>query len=498
MKRLLLATAALTIAFAPSTQDAAFAKKKKSEASVPTSISAKDKQIGAKAHPELLNEFGGLYQGPQAAYVTRIGQKIAVQSGLSNAQSDFTVSLLNSPVNNAFAIPGGYVYVTRQLLALMNDEAELASVMGHEVGHVAAQHAKKRNSRATTGTLGAIAATVLGAALGGGEGAKLGQQVGGQLAQRWVLGYSRAQEYQADDLGVAYLVKADYDPMASSTMLASLAAQTALDARRSGKTEKSLPEWASTHPDPASRVVRAQQKAAATGSASKTRNADAFLQALDGMLYDDDPKQGVVEGQVFKHPDLRMTFSAPQGYVMVNGSDAVVVSGSGGKAQLQGGNHAGDLRGYVGKVFQAVGGQNTQLNYGTVATSTINGLSVASATATTNTQSSGAVDVTVYAYEFSPTSAFHFVILAPAGQGAGPFSPMVQSMRRMTAEQAAAVKPRRVDIVTVRSSDTVQSLAARMAYPDYQVDRFRTLNALGPNDLLKAGRKVKVIVTADK
>ena len=105
-----------------------------------TAITASERKQGAEAHPELMQEFGGAYAGPQATYVARIGQNIAVQSRLSNAQSDFTVTLLNSPVNNAFAIPGGYVYVTRQLMALMNDEAELAGVLGHEVGHVAAQH----------------------------------------------------------------------------------------------------------------------------------------------------------------------------------------------------------------------------------------------------------------------------------------------------------------------------------------------------------------------
>lgn len=495
MKKILLSTAALCLALDGTGFDAAYAKKTAAPAG-PQSISEKDKKTGAEAHPQLLEEFGGWYEGPQAAYVTQVGQKIALQSGLSNAQSDFTVTLLNSSVNNAFAIPGGYVYVTRQLLGLMNDEAELASVMGHEVGHVAARHSQKRNSRATKGTLGAVAATVLGAVLGGGQGAKLGQQLGGALAQRYVLGYSRAQEYEADDLGVAYLVKGGYDPMAASTMLASLAAQTSLDARRAGKSEKSLPEWASTHPDPASRVLRARQKATATGAASKVRNAATFIDKLDGMLYDDDPKQGIVDGQTFRHPDLRMTFTAPAGYAMSNGTSAVTMGGSGGKAQLSGGNHAGDLRGYVGKVFQAVGGQNTQLNYGTVNTTQINGLQVAYATATAQTQSSGAVDVSVYAYEFSPTSAFHFVTMAPGGQGVGPFSSMVQSMRRMTTEEAAKVKGREIDIVTVRSSDTIQSLAARMAYDDYKVERFLVLNGLASNATLNPGQKVKVVVNS--
>src|SRR3546814_2777441 len=114
-----------------------------------SNISPAERRQGDEAHPQLLQEFGGAYKGPQAAYVNRVGQNIAVQSGLSRSPSDFTVTLLNSPVNNAFAIPGGYVYVTRQLMALMNDEAELAGVLGHEVGHVAAQHSKKRDRKRT-------------------------------------------------------------------------------------------------------------------------------------------------------------------------------------------------------------------------------------------------------------------------------------------------------------------------------------------------------------
>ena len=105
-------------------------------------ITANDRSVGATEHPKILQEFGGLYESRQAAYVTKVGRRIALQSGLSNAEGDFTISLLNSSVNNAFAIPGGYVYVTRELLALMNSEAELASVLGHEVGHVAARHSK--------------------------------------------------------------------------------------------------------------------------------------------------------------------------------------------------------------------------------------------------------------------------------------------------------------------------------------------------------------------
>ncbi len=172
-------------------------------------MTAKDKQLGASEHPKILEEFGGAYEGTQVTYVRNVGQKIALQTGLSNSQGDFTVTLINSPVNNAFAIPGGYTYVTRQLMALMNNEAELASVLGHEDGHVAARHAAQRQSRATKGGLLAAGATILGAVLAGDQGAQLVQQIGGNLATRWVLKFSRAQEYQADDLGVSILPRPD-------------------------------------------------------------------------------------------------------------------------------------------------------------------------------------------------------------------------------------------------------------------------------------------------
>ena len=455
-------------------------------------MTASDRATGAKAHPQLLSEFGGLYDGPQAAYVTRVGQKIALQSGLAETQSAFTVSLLNSSVSNAFAIPGGYIYVTRELLALMNDEAELASVLGHEVGHVAARHAQQRSNAATKGTLGTLLGTVLGAALAGNDGAKLGQQLAGSIAQRYVLKYSRSQEYQADDLGVSYLGKAGYDPMASSTILASLAAQTSLDARLLGKGDKELPEWASTHPDPASRVTRAAQKALATPASGKARNRDAFLSAIDGVLYDDDPHQGIVDGRSFKHPDLKLAFIAPAGFAMVNTPQAVVISSASGQAQFTSAAYNGDLRNYVDAVFRAVGGQ-TALDYGSVVSRQFGGINGAYASANANTQS-GPVVVTVYAYELSGNSAFHFVAITPVG-AKGAFDTMFESFRRISDGEAAAIKPKKVKIVTVKRGDTIADLAAGMAYSDNRAERFKVLNALIGETDLKPGQKVKIVVS---
>ena len=247
------------------------------------SISESDKATGAQAHPQLLAQYGGAYRGPQAAYVERVARRVAPQSGLSNAPTDWTVTLLDSPVENAFAIPGGYVYVTRQLLALMNSEAELASVLGHEVGHVAARHATKRNTRATIGGLAA-------AAIGAVTRSDIAGRAAGFGTQLYTLGFSRNQEYEADGLGVRYIAAAGYTPYAAADMLAELNDETQLQAAVAGRAS-STPSWMSTHPNGADRVARAQQLAQATGAPDTTERQDtSFLRMLDGLPYDDGSK----------------------------------------------------------------------------------------------------------------------------------------------------------------------------------------------------------------
>ena len=235
--------------------------------SASTPITQSEAQMGAEAHPQLLAEFGGAMTGSQAQYVEQVGKNIAVHSGLGNARESFTVSLLNSPVNNAFAIPGGYIYTTRQLVALMNNEAELAGVLGHEVGHVAARHSQRRQAAAQQNSLLGAAGAILSGILLGNSG--VGQQISQgilQGSQLLTLKFSRSQELEADGLGIRYLNQAGYDPRAMASVLQSLALQNALDARVQGRGNASIPEWASTHPDPASRVQSALATAQASGA----------------------------------------------------------------------------------------------------------------------------------------------------------------------------------------------------------------------------------------
>jgi len=376
-------------------------------------ITQTEAQQGAKFHPQLVAEFGGAMTGPQAQYVQQVGKNIAVHSGLGNARQDFTVTLLNSSVNNAFAVPGGYIYSTRQLVGLMNNEAELAAVLGHEVGHVAARHSQRRQAAAQRNQIGGVLGAVLsGVLLGNSE---LGNTVSRgflQGSQMLTLRFSRSQELQADELGVQYLTRAGYEPLAMSTVLASLAAQNSLDAQLQGRGDARVPAWASTHPDPASRVRTAAGKAQGLGTG--ITNRDTFLSRIDGMVYGDDPAQGVIEGSTFIHPELRLAFTAPQGFYMVNGSRAVTINGQSGRAQMTLAPYNGDLNAYVSSVFGALGSEQQPIRPQNIQRRQVNGLSAAFGTARVNTGQSQ-VDVVVFAYEFANDRAYHFQVITPAG-----------------------------------------------------------------------------------
>ena len=453
------------------------------------SISQSAASQAAQQHPQIVAEFGGEESAARSAYVRNVGVRVANQSNIAGGGNAFRITTLNSPVMNAFAVPGGYLYVTRQLLGLTNDEAELASVLGHEAGHIAARHSQQRQR---TGLLSQLGALLVGVVTGSGQLA----QIAAQGAQLYTLKYSRSQELEADDLGVRYMAAAGYDPAASASFLASLGTWSDMETRLQGREDdqRAAPSWARTHPLSADRVSRSTQKAQATGRVGQgTRNRDQHLQAINGMIFDDDPAQGVVEGRDFLHPDLRLGFTVPEGFGIQNGTRAVAVIGTSGQAQFSTGPYSGNLDTYIGQVFRSVAGDQAQIRFSQPQRTTINGLEAAYSMARAQTQS-GVVDVTVVAYEFDNSHAYHFVTVTRSGTGLGAFSPMVQSVRRLTAQQAAAIRPRVLQIVTVGANDTVQSLAGRMAYPTHQLERFRALNGLGTNGTIQRGQRVKLVV----
>ena len=443
-----------------------------------------------RQHPELVKEYGGAEVGARAAYVEGVGRRVAAYSGVANPGQAYRFTTLNSAVENAFAVPGGYIYITRQLMALMDDEAELAFVLGHETGHIAANHAQARRSAAQRNSILGVLGAIIGSSIGGNA---FGNMLA-QSAQLRTLSFSRDQEYQADTLGTRYVVAAGYDPLGGANILASLSRADALQLRIQGKGNRSLPEWASTHPNSENRVQRERQLAIQSGRAGRgLRNRDAFLAQIAGLTVDDDPAQGVIEGRSFSHPDLRLQFVVPTGYLMQNSTSAVTIEGSAGKAQFSGGGYSGSLESYLDRVLYQLTGGRQQVAMAQPQQVNINGLPALVSIGRANT-SSGAVDVSIMAYRWDRDTVYHFVMLTQAGAGVGPFTSMVNSLRQLTPQEAALIRPRVIDVVTVGRGDTVQSLSQRMAYREFQVDRFRSLNGLAANAALTPGQRVKVVV----
>jgi predicted Zn-dependent protease len=447
-----------------------------------------------RQHPQIVAEFGGAETGRRSAYVESVGRRVAAFSGVANPGVTYHFTTLNSAVENAFAVPGGYVYVTRQLMALMDDESQLAFALGHEVGHVAANHAQQRQSAASRNSVLGVLGAILGSVIGGDVFGNLAQQA----AQVSTLRFSRQQEYDADNLGIRYLTSAGYDPLGGAGVLAALTRASALEARVQGRDSRQTPEWASTHPLSANRAQQALAMAQRTRRAGTgMRNRDQFLAELDGVFVDDDPAQGVIEGRTFTHPDLRIQFSVPAGYLMQNSTEAVSIKGSAGQAQFSGGRFNGTIDQYIYRVIQQLTEGRMQLAVPPPQRTVINGIPAYFTTTRANT-SSGSVDVSIMAYQWDANSIYHFVMLTRGGAGIGPFVPMVDSIRRVSANEASAIRPKVIDIVTVGPGDSVNSLAGRMAYRDYQVDRFLSLNGLNPGARLAPGQKVKIVVYGNR
>jgi predicted Zn-dependent protease len=476
MRKTILLIAASVVAFAP-----AVAQRLRV-------LNPQDVADAQRYHAELVQELGGAETGQRAAYVASVGQRVGAYSGVANPRQSLHYTMLNSAVANAFSVPGGYVYVTRQLMGLMDDESQLAFALGHEVGHIAANHAHIREQYAERNPLG-VFGQIIGAIFGPGITDVLTARA--RLDQ---LSFSRDQEYQADTLSLGYLIAAGYDPAGGAGVLAALSRESALEARVQGRTNRQTPEWASTHPLSENRMQRALAEARATGRlGTGVRNRDLFLSELEGVYVDDDPAQGVIEGPTFTHPDLRIQFTVPQGYLMSNGTDAVTISGSAGKAQFRGGQFSGTLDNAILLAFRQLTRGEANIPIPPPQHLTINGMPAAISTARVNTDS-GLIDASVAAYQWSPQRIYYFVMLTPGGYGVGPFAPMINSLRRITPAEAAAIRPRIIHVATVKAGDTVQSLAAQMAYRDFKLERFLSLNGLAANSALRPGQKVKLVI----
>ena len=296
-------------------------------------------QLGAEADKEITAEMG-LYANPAIqAYVESVGQRVLQSSDFHEAttaelyrNTKFTFRVMDSPVVNAFALPGGYVYVTRGLLSHVQNEAQLAVVLGHEIAHIAARHSSQQAKRAQIGQIGLVAAAILGQQVLGDRVGDMGQlmNMGGQALELFMMRYSREAEHESDQLGVGYAQRAGYAAAESSDFFHSL--------QRIGESEgKSIPSWQSTHPDPGDRAQRVRELAARTPTgtgAAPVIGEEQFLRQIEGIVIGDDPREGFAHQGVFYHPGLRFQFPVAPGWKLNNQKAAVIMAEPNGQALM--------------------------------------------------------------------------------------------------------------------------------------------------------------------
>ncbi len=443
----------------------------------------KDQQLalGRQEHPKIVAAFGGEVQDAQlSAYVDGIVRKLLAASDQPN--EPITVTVLDSPIVNAMALPG-YVYVTRGLLALANTEAELAGVLGHEIGHIFEQHTAERVSRSNLAGLGAAVIGIL-------TGDQTAYQIASQGAQLYLLSFSRTQEYEADRVGVRMLANAGYNPIAEADFLNSLNRWSSLEAKIAGRPT-APPEFLSTHPNTAERVRRAAADAQVLNIKDGRNGRNTFLSAIDNMLYGDDPRvQGFVRGSTFYHPNMGFSFSVPQGMKLTNTPTSVVARSDVAQMQFAGAtsqNGPGPLIAALGKELG--------VNLGRPRGFTVHGKQGAHGRARANTRS-GQVDVQAYAIQWQGASHFIFLWVTPASNTNRLQRGIEQSVGSLRATSAASMNApsaRKIDIRTVRSGDTLSSLGALNRFVNHNTDRFVVLNGLDGSSTPQSGSRVKIV-----
>lgn len=439
---------------------------------------------GQELDPEIRREMGVYPDTELSAYVEGIGLRLARASQRPNLPWHFTV--VDATAVNAFALPGGYIYITRGLLSYLHDEAELAGVLGHEIGHVTARHAARQYSRATGAGVGLAALGIFF------PGARPVGDLAGLGAGLLFLKYGRADELQADRLGAEYAAATGWDPHGVPDLLTTLARIDAVADRRG------VPSYLATHPDPLDRVDRIRpvvtELEGSSTAANWTVNESAFLRRLEGLVVGDNPRDGIVRGGDFLHPDLRFAITFPAGWEVTNAAEQVVAKQPGQSAyvlldlvQQPRGRSLED----IGKLnmtasgFRPVAGGETS----------INGLPAYVGTFRGSLQQVGAVVARV-AFIESERRVFRVVGFAPSAlydAVADDITSAHRSFRALSRAEAADVRPNRLAFYTARAGDTWQAIAEGPSRGNVRAATLAIMNGYDVNEQPRTGDRVKIV-----
>ena len=433
-----------------------------------------------REHQRILAAYGGAHKNARLeTSVAQIVDKLVAASERPDLK--YEVTILNSPAINAFALPSGQLYVTRGLIALANDTSELASVLSHEMAHVIARHAAIREEQTRQAALVNRVANDLLA----------DSQLGALALAKSKIAlatFSRAQEFEADGIGVGISARAGFDPYGAQRFLTSMGFNAQLRARTTNIDPKA-PDFLSSHPATPERIDNAQLNARQfAGPGSGVRDKAAYLAMVDGLIYGEDPSEGFVRGRRFLHPKLGFTFTAPAGFTLDNTAQAVFGVKEGGVQALR--LDMVTVPAEQKLTDYLLSGWIENIDIHSVTELTISGFPVATATAQGDSWS-----FRLYTIRFG-SEVYRFIFAAKNRTEAvdRTFRESINTFRRMTTAEMQSARPHRIKVVPVAAGDTVEKLARRMAIHDRQVERFRVLNGLGATDRVRQGQQVKIVV----
>jgi predicted Zn-dependent protease len=450
---------------------------------------AQEIEIGRKTHPQILQQYGRYDDEALQTYVNEIGQRIAARSHRPDLQYTFTV--LDSDDVNAFALPGGYVYITRGIMAYLNNEAQLVAVLGHEVGHVTARHAVRQQTGATAAGVGA---TLIGILTGSGDLANVANMAGSAL----ISGYGRDMELEADSLGAEYLNRLGYDPKAMIDVVRLLKNQEMLEvqmARQEGREPHIYHGLFASHPD---NDTRLKEVVAAAGKIEtgepRPDNRAAYLQHVTGLPVGPSRAQGVVRGSRFYHADLGFTLAFPSGWTVDNQQSQVLAFTPQKDAML---------------VVTAKPIPNnttpqqfvTRMLNGAAATQmeplTVNGLEGYTAILASAKLPWGNQGPMRFAVVYYNNLAYVFGGATRVGSALTTSDPVflssIKTFRRLKDNEFPLAEPNRIEIIRATAQTRVEDLAKSSPIKKFPLERLRLLNDLYPDKQPVAGQQLKIV-----
>jgi len=442
--------------------------------------------LGQSYDPQVVAQFG-LYDNAQLqSYINNKGQQMAKIS--HRPHLDYTFRIVDSPVINAFAVPGGYVYFTRGIMAHFNNEAEFAGVLGHEIGHITARHSVVQQRNATLAQVGLIAGMIASP-----EIAQMAMQT--QSLQLLLLKFGRDAESQSDELGVEYSSQIGYDAHEMADFFNTLARQS--EAHGGGR----IPEFQSTHPDPINRREKVNELAGewqnAHGGKSLKVGRDTYLNMLQGLVYGEDPRQGYVENWNFYHPELKFYFPVPNGWRYQNSPQAFQMAPQDGKAAitLTAGQKEGSLA-QMAQKFATDNGltltENTPGNTHGKATHTIVGVT----TPTEQGQQAVKAKITYIDYNGLVYTIVAVTLAQDYPAYVGQFNNTLGNFKTLTDPAKINRMPETINVVTVNATKTLGQALQQYGIPADRMTEFSILNGMELTETVQGGAKIKVVNTA--